>query len=301
MSPGKTANVVGIMSPGDMGHAIGRELRKHGLDVIAHLNGRSDRTRALSNRAGIREVDTLRQMVTEADLILSILVPASAEAAANEVAQAIRDSAVPIHYVDCNAVSTATVQRIAKAVRDAGGLFSDASIIGFPPGTGATPRLYVSGPNAEAIRALDDKGVIVKKIGEEIGQASGIKMCYAALTKGTFALHYALAMVAERLDLLDELLVEFKASQPEALQSMHQFLPRLPAKAWRWVGEMEQIASTFADAGVTPGFHDAAAEIYRVISKTTLGKETPETIDLDRTFEETIAAISTESEKNKRS
>jgi 3-hydroxyisobutyrate dehydrogenase-like beta-hydroxyacid dehydrogenase len=289
-------SVIGIMSPGDMGHAIGRELRRHGMDVIASVSGRSERTQHLSKQAGIREVQHLQQFVTEADLILSILVPANAESAANEVARAIQSSESAVHYVDCNAVSPETAQRIGQAIRKEGGEFSDASIIGLPPGTAATPRLYVSGPNAEAIKVLDGLGVVVKTVGEEIGQASGIKMCYAALTKGTFALNYALAIVADRLGLLDDLLAEFESSQPEVFQRMHQFLPRLPAKAWRWIGEMEQIASTFEDTGVTPKFHDAAAEIYRLICETTLGTETPETIDQNRTLEATIATISEESD-----
>jgi len=278
-----------------MGHAIGRELRQHGLDVVACLSGRSGRTKGLSNHAGIREVESLRQLVTQADLILSILVPANAESATKEIAQAIRASKTTLHFVDCNAISPKTVNRIGKIIRTTGSLFSDASIIGLPPGATTPPRLYVSGPNAVAIHVLNDKGVVVKTIGGEIGQASGIKMCYAALTKGTFALYYALVMVADRLDLLDELLSEFKSSQPDAFQRMHQLLPRLPAKAWRWVGEMEQIASTFEQAGVTPSFHEAAADIYRLISETTLGKETPQSIDLNRTLKETIATISEQS------
>lgn len=288
--------VIGIMSPGDMGHAIGRELRQHGMDVVSCVNGRSERTQKLSKQAGIREVQHLHQFVAEADVILSILVPANAESAAAEVAKAIQLSGSTIHYVDCNAVSPETAQRIGQVIRKEGGTFSDASIIGFPPGTAATPRLYVSGPDADAIMGLDGKGVIVKSVGDEIGQASGIKMCYAALTKGTFALHYALAIVADRLGLLDDLLAEFESSQPEAFRRMQQFLPRLPAKAWRWIGEMEQIASTFEDTGVTPKFHDAAADMYRMICETTLGKETPETIDQTRTLKATISTISEESD-----
>jgi len=34
-------------------------------------------------------------------------------------------------------------------------------------------------------------------------------------------------------------------------------------KAWRFVGEMEEIAASFEEAGLPGGFHRAAAEIYR--------------------------------------
>ena len=265
--------------------------------MITCLRSRSARTKGLSRQAGIREVDDLEQLVTQADLVLSILVPAHAEAAANEVAQAIRARAATVHFVDCNAVSPQTAGRIGNVISNEGGLFSDGSIVGFPPGSGDTPRLYISGPHAREIQGLGGKGVSVKVVGQEIGQASGLKMCYAGLTKGTFALYYALALVAQRLDLLDELLAEFESSQPAAFERMHQFLPRLPAKAWRWVGEMEQIAATFEEAGVTPDFHNAAAAMYRLISHTTLGRETPETIDQGRTLQATIAAIASESKR----
>ena len=278
-----------------MGHAIGRELRQHEWDVIACLEGRSERTQKLSKQAGIRAVPDLRQLVTEADFLLSILVPASAESAANKIVNAIRTVKSSVHYVDCNALSPQTVKRIGAVFDQIDNPFSDASIIGFPPGTGDTPRLYISGPRAEEINVLDGNGVAVKVIGNEIGQASGLKMCYAALTKGTFALYYALAIVADRMDLLGELLAEFEFSQPEPLQRMQNSLPRLPAKAWRWSGEMQQIAATFEQVGVTPKFHQAAAEIYRSISETSLGKEIPETIDHGRTLEQTITAISEQS------
>lgn len=288
---------IGIHSPGDMGHALGHAWVKQGFDVIACLQNRSPRTRELSQKAGIREAASLHDLVNQADVVLSILVPAQAEAAAEEIAAAIRETRANPHFVDCNAISPASVIRIANTIQSAGGLFSDASIIGDPPGRAAIPRLYVSGPMADRLQPLGGDAIVVKSIGPEIGQASGIKMCYAALTKGTFALHYALAMVAHRLNLLDELLDEFEHSQRHAFERMHQFLPKLPAKAARWIGEMEQIASTFQDAEVTPLFHQGAAAIYELIHQTTFGSETPETIDATRTLADTIATISKESAK----
>lgn len=283
---------VGIVSPGDMGHAVGRELRRHGLDVLTCLNGRSDRTKALSHSAGIRSVDSLRHLVTESDVILSILVPAKAEASAEEIAEAIREAKAAVHVVDCNAISPAVACRIAARITRENALFSDAGIIGFPPATTSVPKLYVSGPNSQTLCALDGMGITVKRLGPEIGQASGMKMCYAALTKGTFALYFALLIAADRLHLLDELLAEFEASQPHDLQRMRQFLPKLPAKATRWIGEMEQISATFDQMGISPQFHAAAASVFRMVSQSSFGTETPETIDTQRTLEATIAAIS---------
>ena len=138
---------------------------------------------------------------------------------------------------------------------------------------------------------LDGRGVVVRDLGDEVGRASGIKMCYAALTKGTSALQYALLTVAERLGLTDELRDELLFSQAEAYRRMETQLPGIPSKAFRWIGEMEEIAATFEHAGVSPHLHQGAAEIYRLISQTPLANETPENRDANRTLDETISAV----------
>ena len=286
-----SVHCVAILSPGDMGHAIGRVLLAHGLEVITCLKGRSDRTRGLSVQAGIREVASCEELVSQADLVLSILVPAAALEAARYVASALRGTGRSLYFADCNAVAPQTVEAIGAVITGAGGRFIDASIIGFPPAKDVTPRLYVSGPHAGIMSVLDGKGIDVVPLGNAIGQASGIKMCYAALTKGTFALYYAVATAAKKMELFDELCREFAHSQAAAYELMQQHLPRLPAKAFRWIAEMQQIADTFEQVGVTPDMHRGAAEMFRLISQSSLANETPETTEAKRTLAETIDAI----------
>jgi hypothetical protein len=36
-----------------------------------------------------------------------------------------------------------------------------------------------------------------------------------------------------------------------------------PGRAWRFAGEMDEVADTFASHGVPDGFHRTAAELYR--------------------------------------
>jgi 3-hydroxyisobutyrate dehydrogenase-like beta-hydroxyacid dehydrogenase len=260
-------NCIAIISPGDMGHAIGRVLRERGLDVITCLAGRSERTRKRSAEVGIRDVASLDELVRQADLILSIHVPAEALSAARLIAESMRRVSRGPYYADCNAVSPATVGAIAEIITSAGGRFIDASIIGFPPAEGVTPRLYVSGPHAEVMSVLDGKGMEVVKLDDEIGAASGIKMCYASVTKGTFALYFAATAAAEKLGLYDAFCLELAHSQPEVLKVIEQQLPRAAPKAFRWVGEMEEIAETFEAVGVTPLLHGGAADVYRAVSR----------------------------------
>ena len=285
-------NTVAIMSPGDMGHSVGLELKNHGIDVITCLDGRSDRTKLLAAQGGFRIVDTFDQMVVEADLLLSIMVPSNAKEFAIQVSHSIESTNSNLIFVDCNAISPENSRNISEIITKVGGHYVDGGIIGNSPANGDVPRFYVSGPSSDAVLVLDGKGIKVKLIGSQIGHASGIKMCYAALTKGTNTLQVALLLLAEKMGLLDELVEEFSSSQTYVLNSMEKSIKKLPANAHRWIGEMQEIASTFEDFGVTSDFHKGAEKIFTLLNESQFGDETPETIDPDRTSFQTIKMIS---------
>ena len=283
-----TTDTIAVLMPGDMGHAVGKALADAGYDVVTCLSGRSERTRALAEAGGLRDLDSLDAVATEASLVLSILPPASAMGLARDMAAAMERSGARPVYVDCNAISPGTARDIANVIEAVGAPFIDAGIIGTKPGIGPGPRFYVSGADTAPMQALDGKGFQVLGLGPEPGRASAIKMCYAGLTKGTWTLHTAVLLAAEAQGLTAELRAELEYSQGQALAQMEARVPRLPADSGRWIGEMEEIAKTFADAGVTPGFHEGAAEIFRLLSQTPFASETREIIDESRTLEETL-------------
>jgi len=101
---------IGILSPGDMGHAVGRVLVDNGMKVIACLEGRSKRTCELSKQAGIKEIPIYKQLVCDADMILSILVPDKAKDVAKLVTQALEETGKQLVYVDCNAIAPSTAK-----------------------------------------------------------------------------------------------------------------------------------------------------------------------------------------------
>ena len=281
---------IAILSPGDMGHGVGMALAGHGYEVITCLAGRSGRTRRLAEAGGFSDAPTLEDMAERADLIMSILVPAEAENVARAVAGALGRAGISRPFADCNAVSPAAAARMAAIISAAGGDYIDGGIIGGSPARGAVPNIYVSGPSAALMDELDGKGIGVPNLGTEIGRASGIKMCYASMTKGTSALRVAMLTAARALGLYDELTAELAHSQSGALSSMESGVPGLPANAGRWIGEMDEIAATFEAVGVTPGFHEGAAEVFRLLASTPFADESPETIDRNRTLADTIAA-----------
>ena len=281
---------VGVMSPGDMGSGVGGILVRSGLRVITSLKGRSEASSTRAAEQGIVDVGSLDDVVASSDLMLSILVPSEALVFAVSAAESIVRTNSHVAFADCNAVSPATGVKIGKIITAAGGMFIDAGIIGGSPRTGAIPRFYASGEHAGILAELDGKGISVPVMRGAVGRASGLKMLYAALTKGTAALHASTLMAAKSLGLFDDLIHELEQSQSGTLTAMGR-VNSISAQAFRWIGEMEEIASTFEDAGVTPNIHAGAAETFQKISDSSIGRERVGTVDQDRTLEDTVAAM----------
>lgn len=276
--------------PGDMGHGVGAALKRAGHRVLTCLTGRSEASRTLAAKAGMEDTGSLENLVKQADIILSILPPSASVELAGQIATAMMKTGKTPVFVDCNAVSPATVRETEEIILKAGAPFIDAGIIGLAPGKGVGTRFYVSGPDVSAMQSLDGRGFEVISLGAEIGRASAMKMTYAALTKGTWTLQTAVLMAAEKLGLTPELLNEFAFSQKGPLEAMRARVPHLPADSERWIGEMEEIATTFKDAGVSSKFHEGSADIFRILAQTPFASETRETQDKSRTLEEALKA-----------
>ncbi len=285
------SNTVGILSPGDMGHTVGNVLRQNGLRVITCLKDRSQRTRELAEKAGVADVPTYSQLVTEADLILSIMVPAQAMSAAEAIAEALQQTEATLTYTDCNAIAPQTVRKLGDVITAAGGTFVDASIIGPPPRTPGATRFYASGSQLDTFSELNNYGLDVRTLGDEIGLASAIKMCYASLTKGLTALCTELLTAASVLGVSDALTAEFQLSQSALFERMERGLPSMPPKARRWIGEMEEISATFEHVGLTPNILTGAADMYRFIGDTHLADLPPEARDEFPTLAELIEIL----------
>ncbi|HVL24649.1 MAG TPA: DUF1932 domain-containing protein [Thermomicrobiales bacterium] len=281
---------VGLLSPGDMGHAVGRVLRDNGAKLLTCLEGRSDRSRALADAAGAEDVPTLEDLVLQSDILLCIVVPSSALRVAASVADAIRATGASILYADCNAIAPATARAASESILAAGGRFADVGIIG-PPPTRPGTKFYTSGPGAMEFAELGRFGLDVRRLDGDVGQASGFKMCYGALTKGLQALATELLVAARLMGFEDALRAEQRETMADVLGWVEANLPIMPPKAHRWVGEMGEIAKTFADLGMTPDILTGAADMYRFVAHTPIGKETPETRDRNRDAQGVVAAL----------
>jgi 3-hydroxyisobutyrate dehydrogenase-like beta-hydroxyacid dehydrogenase len=284
---------IAVISPGDMGHSVGRVLAEYGFNIFTCLEGRSERTQKLAHSAQFKILNNYEELVDQSDLVMSILPPDYASELVDKIVNILESSSGrQIYFVDCNAISPSKSISLAEKINNAGGKFIDGGIIGLSPSKGDVPRFYVSGPDAYIMKDLDGQGISVQVMSDKVGDASAIKMCYAALTKGTNTLQLALLIAAQKMGVLGYLKDEFESSQQNHYVAMEKNLSSLPANSHRWIGEMKEIARTFQEVGVTPLFHQGSEEIYKLLLETSFADETPETIDLDRTVWQMIESLS---------
>ncbi len=249
---------VGLLHPGEMGAALGAVLRGAGHDVLWASAGRSRVTAERAERANLRDVGSAAELVSGCEVILSVCPPS----AALEVARSV--AAFDGVFVDANAVSPATAHAVAATVEASGARFVDGGIVGPPPVSGGTTRLYLAGSSAAPVADLFEGTVVdARVVSDRIGTASALKMAYAAWTKGTAAMLLAIRELARAEDVEEMLLEEWRLSLPTLPEASVSAARSADAKGWRWVAEMEEIAATFAAAGLPVGFHRAAAEMFR--------------------------------------
>jgi 3-hydroxyisobutyrate dehydrogenase-like beta-hydroxyacid dehydrogenase len=261
-----------------MGATIGAAVS--GARVLWVSNGRSEESRQRAWKAGLVEVETPAEAIGESDAVLSVCPPHAAE----EVAHSVADLGFAGLYVDANAVSRATAQRVGEAVRKGGATFVDGAIIGPPVTKPGRTRLYLSGAGAEGVAELFSGGMLDAKVIEgDPGAASALKMTYAAWTKGSDALILAIRALAVREGVDEALLGEWARSQPNLGPKSERAASVAAPKGWRYVGEMEEIAASFGAAGLPTGFHEAAADLYRRLApfkdRTDPGPEVKEVLD----------------------
>jgi 3-hydroxyisobutyrate dehydrogenase-like beta-hydroxyacid dehydrogenase len=249
---------VGLLHPGEMGAAVGGCLVSVGHEVLWDPAGRS---RATTGRALAAELTgvTFDHLIAKSAVIFSICPPH----AALDVARQVAEAGYAGFYVDANAVSVATAQQVAAVVTAAGATYVDGGLIGQPPEAAGHTRFYLSGPQANEVRALFSRSRLDARIAEGPPYAaSSVKMAYAAWTKGSSALLLAARALARASGVERTLLAEWQLSQPNLTAQSERSAAAAAAKGWRWIGEMEEVAASMGAAGLPDGFHEAAAELF---------------------------------------
>jgi 3-hydroxyisobutyrate dehydrogenase-like beta-hydroxyacid dehydrogenase len=254
---------IGILHPGEMGISIAASAINSGHEVYWASQGRSEKTRMRAEQHHLIELPSVQQLCQACEIILSVCPPHAAE----NVASSVLAAGFKGWYLDANAIAPQRAIELGTRMHGAGVRFVDGGIIGGPAWTSGETWLYLSGEHAPDIAACFANGPLETKIiGQEIGKASALKMCYAAYSKGTTALLAAIVAAAESLDVRQELYSHWDRDNAGFSNQVNQRVSRVTAKAWRFEGEMREIALTLQGAGLPDGFHHAAAEIYHRMS-----------------------------------
>jgi 3-hydroxyisobutyrate dehydrogenase-like beta-hydroxyacid dehydrogenase len=262
---------IAILGAGAMGSAVGRRLVSHGAVVPTSLDGRSAATLRRAEAAGM--VAATAAQIAEADLILSIVPPAEALGTALRLAPFLAARHKTPVFIDCNAVSPATMHEVAEAFAGSGAAVLDGCIIGAPPVDGGRgPSFYVSGDAAHRCAVLADYGLDLRRIEGPVGAASALKMSYAGITKGLTALGAAMLLAARRNGCAEALRSELAESQPQLLARFEKALPDMVPKAYRWVAEMHEIAAFMGPDDPAAGIYAAAAGLYARIAADAAGE-----------------------------
>ena len=263
---------VGILHPGEMGVSVAVSARESGHTVLWASEGRSPQTCKRAHDHSLVDAGSLDKLCRVCSVIISVCPPYAAEGIAEQVAAHSFQGL----YVDVNAISPERAIRIGKIMEERGIAFVDGGIIGGPAWKPGTTWLYLSGTEAQRVANCFSAGMLqTEVIGEIIGQASALKMCYAAYTKGSTALLCAILGTAEVSGVLHHLEHQWERDGAGLAERAMRQARGVTAKAWRFVGEMEEISATFEEAGMPGGFHQAAADVYRRLAKFRGLTETP--------------------------
>ena len=240
-----------------MGVTLGVALAESGHRVHWASEGRSTATLRRAASAGFADRQSLPGLTRAVEGIICVCPPE----AALEVAASVERYGFSGLYVDANAVSPDSGTRLADML---GERYVDGGIVGPPARSPDSTRLFLSGPHAVEAAGWFSAGFIETVVlGERPGAAKALKMCYAAYTKGASALLLAIRALAEAEGVTDALLTEWFRSQPGLAERSERAAQAVSPKAWRFTGEMLEIAATFEAAGLPGGFHGAAADVYQ--------------------------------------
>jgi 3-hydroxyisobutyrate dehydrogenase-like beta-hydroxyacid dehydrogenase len=272
---------LGILHPGNMGVSVAASAQNSGCEVYWVSEGRSVQTRERAERLGLHDAGSMASLCETCSVLVSVCPPHAAE----DVAGQVLSHGFEGLYLDANAISPQRAVRIGERMRAAGVSFVDGGIIGGPAWEPDNTWLYLSGKEAEKIEDCFSEGPLeVTAIGEGIGKASALKMCYAAWTKGSTALLSAILGTAEALGVLEELKQQWERDWTGFAEQAVKRTRRVTGKAWRFAGEMEEISVTFSQVGLPGGFHASAADIYRRIAHFKDAASMP-------SFEEVLASL----------
>ncbi|KAK9784640.1 putative Phosphogluconate dehydrogenase NAD-binding putative C-terminal domain-containing protein [Seiridium cardinale] len=285
------------MSFGEMGMGIASLLTRYSYPVVTNLDGRSENTLHRAKSLDVK-VLPLDEMLDKASIFLSIVPPAESPTLAKRVAEAYNQSGrlmPPLTYIDLNAISPDMCKKIGEIITPSGITFIDGAIIGFPPKelgdeTWFRPSITMSGPSISDIAGPWTTQLIsllnIRQVGDTIGDASCLKMCFGGIYKGHTAIFIQAYTTAHRMGVLEPLRQHMAEYFPGVTAVHESSMYGSQRKAYRWIKEMEEVQSTFGNyGGWGLELFTGVGDVFRLLAKET---------DLEKNSRHTVNDITDE-------
>ncbi|MBC8353576.1 MAG: NAD(P)-dependent oxidoreductase [Planctomycetes bacterium] len=232
---------VGVLYCGDLGAALARTLTEAGIRVVTTCEGRTRQTQERAEAAEIEILPTLDAVVSTADVVVSLVLPNAAEQVARQYAD--RQHLCPREslFIDANSVDLQTISAIQTILEKANIRFVDAAIHGGAKTLKQLGVMYLSGRDADDARAIFGSAVRAHSLGDQIGQATRMKLLMAGLSKSLNLLFLEIAILAHEAEMSDQFLSESRAFYPGLMTAIERMLPTYPQHASRRVMELRSI------------------------------------------------------------
>ncbi len=259
---------VGILYAGELGASVGSLLRTRGVRVVTTVEDRSHATAQRCGDAGLIVVESMVEVVRQSDVIMSLVPPSAAEEVAAAYCELAHLAPPAALYVDGNSISPDLATALAGQVERCGRGFIDAAINGLAKTLASSGTLFLSGARAAEMSRLFDGAMRVQILGADPGRASAMKMLLSGLSKGVCALFTELALLADRQQMLPELIETSARIYPGIWGLVERMLPTYPRHAARRGTEMAELEQTARSAGLEPriitairNMHEALADV----------------------------------------
>ena len=224
-----------------MGSAFGRLLLKDGLRVVTTCEDRSPGTEEQARAAGIEILLSLDDVVSQSQIVFSIVLPSAAVEVAQQYANRQQMRPRNSVFVDANSIGVNTIEQIERSMDRQKIPLVDATIQGGAQQLENIGLLNISGPSAKSVEELCRRILRVNRLGERIGSASCMKLLIAGMNKTLVAMFLEIGTMAERVGMLEAFLENCRQFYPGIMTVIDRTLPTYPRHAARRVVELRNL------------------------------------------------------------
>ena len=253
---------IGFLGFGEVASTLAAGLLNNGAEVFTCVEGRSLKTKKLAKETELNLCSSNQELAESSDILISAVTPFQAIKVAKEVGKRVKGI-----YIDINNISPSTVEEALSYIEN--GKTVDASIIGSVRKNGLNVHILVSGPCANQFAELNQYGMNINVIGDEIGQASAIKLLRSSFTKGISALLFETLYSAYKMGIDMEVLKYIAETEGEGFkESAVSRIISSAVHSKRRAEEMEeviQLVSKSSDAKMSKATGEFFKQLYSEI------------------------------------